>query len=395
MRLGKTVLTVVIVCLLLMSSGCLSDDDEATIKVDLNLMGEDTQNVVQGNNTTFVFAVDNTWKANATFEMSIKGVPDKWGFDFLPKDVFIEAKNKGRGVRLNISIPLDTEERGFSMTVTVKGKDSDVHRRSETITIYVLSALASPELEVVSQGDTVYVNYTGFLLNGSVFDTTIEDIATSFSIEKSKDFQGRANYDPAPFHAGRNELVRGFEKNFAGMRKGETKSFFVPEEEAYSVYEDVTLNITDTVPMTEEWTSTEFARAFRQDPAMWMTVTHRKWGWTATVVAIADDDAQMVTLQLDVAPGDNTTAYGWESIVQSVDSSANGGKGEIVIVHHPTNIAEGKEPKLYNSTAPKEFDFGWILETTETTVTIRVQRSHHALAGQDLIFMVKIHDFQV
>ena len=50
-------LTVVIVCLLLMSSGCLSDDEKETVKVDLTLMGEDIQNVVQGNNTTFVFAV--------------------------------------------------------------------------------------------------------------------------------------------------------------------------------------------------------------------------------------------------------------------------------------------------------------------------------------------------
>ena len=395
MRLGRTVLTVVIVCLLLMSSGCLSDDDEATVKVDLTLMDEDIQNVVQGNNTTFVFAVENNWKVNATLEMSIKGVPDKWEYDFLPKELFFEEKNKGKGALLNLSIPSDTEEHGYSMTVTVKGKGSDDQRKSESITVYVLSALASPELEVVSTGDTVYVNYTGFLLNGSVFDTTIEDIGLSFSIEKAKEWQGRSAYDPAPFHAGNNELVRGFEENFAGMRKGETKSFLVPEEEAYSVYEDVTLNLTESVPMTEEWTSSEFARAFRQDPAMWMTVTHRKWNWSATVVAIADDDAQTVTLQLDVAPGDTTTAYGWESIVKSVDSSANGGEGEIVIVHHTSNIAEGQEPKLYNSTATKEFDFGWILETTDTTVTIRVQRSHHALAGQDLIFMVKIHDFQV
>ncbi len=111
--------------------------------------------------------------------------------------------------------------------------------------------------------------------------------------------------------------------------------------------------------------------------------------------AAADPGEMTATLQLDVAPGDNTTAYGWESIVQSVDSSANGGEGEIVIVHHPSNIDEGVEAKLYNSTAPKEFDFGWILEITDTTVTIRVQRSHHGLAGEDLIFMVKIHDFQV
>ena len=175
------------------------------------------------------------------------------------------------------------------------------------------------------------------------------------------------------------------------MRKGETKSFFVPEEEAYSVYEEFTLNLTESVPLTEEWASKEFLRAFRQEPAMWMTVNHRKWNWTTTVVAIADDEDRTVTLQLDVTPGDNTTALGWESTVISVASSANGGVGEFILRHMPTMESEAK---VYNSTAPIEFDFGIVLEITDTTVTTRIQTSHHPLAGEDLIFVVKIFDFQ-
>jgi hypothetical protein len=143
--------------------------------------------------------------------------------------------------------------------------------------------------------------------------------------------------------------------------------------------------------MREEWSTSEFGRAFRQDPAMWMDVTHRKWNWTAKVVAIADDELKTVTLELQVAVGDTTEAYGWESEVISVDSSANDGVGEIVLRH---SAEEDSPAQLYNSTAPKEFDYGEVIELTDTTVTVRVQRSHHAMAGKHLIFVVMIHDFQ-
>lgn len=125
---------------------------------------------------------------------------------------------------------------------------------------------------------------------------------------------------------------------------------------------------------------------------MWLVVTHRKWNWTAQVVAIADDEETTVTLQLQVKPGDTTETYGWESEVVSVDSTADGGRGTIVLRHHPGEV--GSEAQLYNASAPVEYDFGKVTGLTDTTVTVRVQSSHHALAGEDLIFVVKIHDFQ-
>ena len=125
---------------------------------------------------------------------------------------------------------------------------------------------------------------------------------------------------------------------------------------------------------------------------MWMVVTHRKWNWTAQVVAIDDDEERTVTIQLMISPGDVTETYGWESEVVSVDSTANGGVGEFVLRHDPGEV--GSPAQLYNNTAPKEYDFGEVIELTDGTVTVRVQASHHELAGEDLIFAVKIHDFQ-
>ena len=390
MRLGRLALTVAVICLLVLSSGCIGKRDEPTIRVKLDVLGSDEQNVVQGNNTTFMFLAENNWKENATLLFSVGKMPKDWTYELVPESVELD-KNKGATFRLNISVPSTAQERGHTIKVKVKAQGSDIHKKSKEIRVFPLTDTISPELDIVDQGDVVYVNYTGFLLNGQVFDTTIEEIAENPLVNRSDSFQPRTIYEPAPFHPLTGELVKGFEEGFANMRAGESKAFFVHEDQAYSRYEEETINLTETIPLTEKWRYNDFQRAFRQDPAMHLVVTHRKWGWNATVTSITDDEVRMVSLRLLVEPGYLTTAYGWDSTVASVDSSANGGVGEIVLSHDPKMDTE---VQLYNSTAPKEFDFGEVLEITDTQVTVRVQTSHHALAGEHLIFVVEIDRFQ-
>lgn len=393
MALKTPMLMSAVVALLIITSGCIGGDDEPDVKIGFTLMGEDAQNVVQGNNTTFQFEIENNWKENATLIMSVKKVPSDWSIDFLPERVTLE-KHTGSGVRMNVSVAPDARQQGHDLEVKVRAQGSDVHKKFLIVTVFPLGSTIGHGLKVVTPGgDTTYVNYTGYTADGKVFDTTHEDIAISSSIEKDDSFQGRSSYDPQPFHPGTGELIEGFDEGIYEMRKGEYKSFYIPEEKAYSIYNEQTMNLTESIPMRELWPTNEFERAFEhQEPAMWLIVKHRKWNWTAQVVDIADDDDKTVTLMLQVTPGDTTDTFGWESEVISVDSTANGGEGVIVLRHHPGEV--GSPAQLYNKTAPKEYDFGHVIDLTDTTVTVRVQSSHHPLAGKDLIFWVKIHDFQ-
>lgn len=383
----------VVLALVLLTSGCIGGDDEPEVKIQLTLMGEDAQNVVQGNNTSFQFVVENNWKTNATLIMSVGKVPDDWSVELLPERVTLE-KHTSAGFRFNVSVPEDARQNRHDIKVNVKAQGSDIHKKFLYVTVFPLSSTIGHNLEVVTPGgDTTYVNYTGYLTNGEVFDTTYEEIGLSEGITKAPSWVPRSTYDPQPFHPGRGELVPGFETGFTNMRKGEYKTFFVPEDQAYSRYEERTINLTESIPMREYWPTSEFERAFdHQAPAMWLIVNHRKWNWTAQVVDIADDEDQTVTIMLQVSPGDITETYGWETEVVSVDSTANGGVGEIVLRHHPGEV--GSPAQLYNVTAPKEYDYGEVIELTDETVTVKVQTSHHELAGKDLIFWVKIHEFQ-
>ena len=68
-------------------------------------------------------------------------------------------------------------------------------------------------------GDTVQVNYTGKLADGSVFDSSV----------------GR---EPFEFTLGAAQAVRGFDKAVLGMKVGEKKTVTIPADEAYGPHLD-------------------------------------------------------------------------------------------------------------------------------------------------------------
>ncbi len=71
----------------------------------------------------------------------------------------------------------------------------------------------------VQNGDTVQVNYTGKLKDGTVFDTS----------------HGRC---PLQFTMGKGQLISGFEKAVLGMNTGERKTVVIPPDQAYGNRQD-------------------------------------------------------------------------------------------------------------------------------------------------------------
>ncbi|MCL2863338.1 MAG: peptidylprolyl isomerase [Methanimicrococcus sp.] len=79
-------------------------------------------------------------------------------------------------------------------------------------------------------GDTVSLNYIGRLDNGMVFDTN-------------------ENRPPLEVVLGANQVIPGFEKALYGLKKGDTKTFRIPPEEAYPYNPEavIAFNKTDVV----------------------------------------------------------------------------------------------------------------------------------------------------
>ena len=74
-------------------------------------------------------------------------------------------------------------------------------------------------MKKVKIGDTVRVNYTGKLVDGSIFDSSLNE--------------GR---EPLVAKLGEGQLIKGFENGLVDMEVGETKTVEIPASEAYGEY---------------------------------------------------------------------------------------------------------------------------------------------------------------
>ena len=74
------------------------------------------------------------------------------------------------------------------------------------------------KMDCVKEGDTITVEYTGTLEDGTVFDS---------SDKHEKPFQ---------FIVGEGDIIKGFDQAVVGMKVGEEKEVKIPPENAYGQY---------------------------------------------------------------------------------------------------------------------------------------------------------------
>jgi FKBP-type peptidyl-prolyl cis-trans isomerase 2 len=81
---------------------------------------------------------------------------------------------------------------------------------------------------VAAAGDTVTVDYIGKFEDGSVFDSSIKEMA-----KKSPDFAEGRTYEPLLVALKEGGTIDGFWKGIIGMKVGEKKTLTLPPEQAY------------------------------------------------------------------------------------------------------------------------------------------------------------------
>jgi len=91
----------------------------------------------------------------------------------------------------------------------------------------------SGESRVVKSGDTVQVDYTGKFENGTVFDTSIEEVAKEAGI-----YNEQREYVPLNITVGSGQVIEGFDEGLIGMKEGEEKNLTIPPEKAYGEYNE-------------------------------------------------------------------------------------------------------------------------------------------------------------
>lgn len=99
-----------------------------------------------------------------------------------------------------------------------------------------LAALSEPVKQIIQEGtgegavagDVITVNYAGALPNGTVFDTSVKEVA----VEAGIDQEGRT-YQPYTFTLGSTGVISGWNVAVSGMKKGEISQIILPASYAY------------------------------------------------------------------------------------------------------------------------------------------------------------------
>lgn len=82
----------------------------------------------------------------------------------------------------------------------------------------------------IATGDSVVVEYTGRMADGSVFDTSRESVAAEAGL---KEQQPSREYEPLSVELGAGRIIDGFEAALVGMDEGESTTVEIPPENAY------------------------------------------------------------------------------------------------------------------------------------------------------------------
>ena len=76
-------------------------------------------------------------------------------------------------------------------------------------------------------GITVYIEYAGFLEDGTLFDTSSPKIAKEFGkFDEQRAMQN--GYSALPYVMGSNKMIPGFVEGLSKLKLGETATFFIP-----------------------------------------------------------------------------------------------------------------------------------------------------------------------
>ncbi len=77
-------------------------------------------------------------------------------------------------------------------------------------------------------GQTVKVNYTGYLLDGTIFDTSVEEIA-----KNSGNFNPMRPYQPIEFPLGEGQVIKGWDIGISMLPEGSKAKLIIPSPLAY------------------------------------------------------------------------------------------------------------------------------------------------------------------
>jgi len=195
----------------------------------------------------------------------------------------------------------------------------------------------------VENGDNVSVDYVGSFVDGAVFDTSIEAVASENGI-----LNMARNYEPLKLSVGAGQVISGFDKAMVGMKVGESKIVTIPPEDAYGISNP---ELIDAMPRKEvmpaiipriiEAPLSEFEATFGTESQVGDVVTPNGTNFSFTVINISSNVSLSRNFEIgDALPPQPGIPWNWT--VSKMDDTnitlhSDAQVGEVVQLNYPWN----------------------------------------------------------
>jgi len=139
----------------------------------------------------------------------------------------------------------------------------------------------------VAVNDVVVLNFVSRLSNGSIVDTTIEQVAIDENIY-SMDYE----YSPIIFTVGKNQIIAGIDSGVIGLREGETKKITVPPEAGFGEYNEQLIQPAlkiYPIDRYSEMTLIQFQSVVSDPPQAGETIVDVNVPWPMEIVSVTDE----------------------------------------------------------------------------------------------------------
>lgn len=185
-----------------------------------------------GNSTDFIIIAKNLGKSEDRIKLSCKGMQKDWKVKFDKNNVKTMPKKSFVSI-LNVTVSNSHIGEKFPLVVYATSQ----HNSSKQDSLIISLEIKSFGSKKVKNGDKISVDYIGcYATNGTIFDTSMEEIGINDNLTFSSDFDERRldkDYSLLEFTVGKEEMIKGFDKAVVGMKICETKAVRIPPKDAY------------------------------------------------------------------------------------------------------------------------------------------------------------------
>jgi len=101
----------------------------------------------------------------------------------------------------------------------------------------------------IATGDSVSIEYTGRLEDGTVFDTSRESVAEETELA---DEQPDREFTPLTVEVGAGQVIDGLEDALIGMEPGDTPTVRIPPEKGYGEWSEERVRTFDPAELSQQ-----------------------------------------------------------------------------------------------------------------------------------------------